>query len=90
MVAQRLTPPYRRPRLYAASLLQEARRLRLIEGRVLTAADRGAKIRMSIDRYGVVLEKSEENKCICQEFRKQIVDPNFKGYCHCYLYYKEK
>lgn len=40
MAAQKLTPPYRRPRLYAASLLQEARRLRLIEGRVLTAADR--------------------------------------------------
>lgn len=36
------------------------------------------------------LEKSEENKCICQEFRNQIKDPNFEGYCHCFLYYKEK
>ena len=35
------------------------------------------------------LERSEENKCICEEFRKQINDPNFKGYCHCMLYYKE-
>ena len=29
---------------------------------VLTAAERGAKVRISVDRYGVVLEKSEENK----------------------------
>ena len=29
---------------------------------VLTAADRGAKVRISIDRYGVVLEKCEESK----------------------------
>ena len=36
------------------------------------------------------LEKSEENKCICQEFKKQIADPEFEGYCHCMLYYKSK
>ena len=35
------------------------------------------------------LERSEENKCICQEFREQMADPNFQGYCHCMLYYKE-
>ena len=35
------------------------------------------------------LERTEENKCICKEFREQIADPNFKGYCHCMLYYKE-
>lgn len=34
--------------------------------------------------------KSEDNKCICKEFREQIADPNFEGYCHCYLYYKSK
>ena len=33
-------------------------------------------------------EKTEENKCICQEFKEQIADPNFEGYCHCMLYYK--
>lgn len=33
--------------------------------------------------------KNEENKCICQEFRDQIADPNFEGYCHCRLYYKD-
>lgn len=31
-----------------------------------------------------------ENKCVCQEFRGQIADPNFEGYCHCTLYYKSK
>ena len=35
------------------------------------------------------LERSEENKCICKEFRDQIADPAFTGYCHCLLYYKE-
>ncbi len=35
------------------------------------------------------LERTEENKCICKEFREQIADPDFKGYCHCMLYYKE-
>lgn len=36
------------------------------------------------------LEKTPENKCMCEEFRSQIKDPNFEGYCHCRLYYKEK
>jgi len=31
----------------------------------------------------------EDNKCMCKEFRDQIADPDFKGYCHCMLYYKE-
>jgi len=36
------------------------------------------------------LERTEENKCVCTEFKAQIQDPNFEGYCHCRLYYKEK
>lgn len=36
------------------------------------------------------LERTEDNKCICKEFREQIADPNFEGYCHCKLYYKSK
>ena len=36
------------------------------------------------------LEKTDENICMCQEFRDQIADLNFEGYCHCRLYYKEK
>ena len=35
-------------------------------------------------------EQSEDTKCICREFREQIADPDFEGYCHCMLYYKEK
>ena len=36
------------------------------------------------------LARTPENKCICQEFRDQINDPDFEGFCHCMLYYKEK
>ncbi len=36
------------------------------------------------------LERSEDTKCMCKEFREQIDDPDFEGFCHCYLYYKEK
>ena len=35
------------------------------------------------------LQRTEENKCICKGFREQIADPDFKGYCHCLLYYKD-
>ena len=35
-------------------------------------------------------EHTEENKCICSEFRNQIADPDFEGFCHCMLYYKSK
>ena len=31
-----------------------------------------------------------DNKCICKEFRQQINDPDFEGFCHCRLYYKTK
>lgn len=36
------------------------------------------------------LERTEDFKCMCKEFREQIKDPDFEGYCHCMLYYKEK
>ncbi len=36
------------------------------------------------------LSRTPENKCMCLEFRNQIADPEFEGYCHCMLYYKEK
>ena len=36
------------------------------------------------------LQKTEETKCMCKEFRDQIADPDFEGYCHCMLYYKSK
>ncbi len=34
--------------------------------------------------------KKEEYKCMCEEFKAQINDPDFEGYCHCMLYYKHK
>ena len=34
--------------------------------------------------------KEEKYKCICEEFRSQMADPNFEGFCHCKLYYKSK
>ena len=36
------------------------------------------------------LEITEDNKCMCREFREQIADPEFEGYCQCMLYYKSK
>jgi len=36
------------------------------------------------------LERTEANKCMCEEFKAQIADPEYEGYCHCFLYYKEK
>lgn len=36
------------------------------------------------------LQRTEENKCMCQEFKDQIADSEFEGYCHCMLYYKSK
>jgi ferredoxin-thioredoxin reductase catalytic subunit len=36
------------------------------------------------------VQRIEENKCICQEFRQQMADPDFEGFCHCMLYYKTK
>ena len=33
-------------------------------------------------------ERTEATKCMCQEFKDQIADPDFEGYCHCMLYYK--
>ena len=36
------------------------------------------------------IHKIEDNVCMCKEFRDQIADPEFEGYCHCKLYYKYK
>ncbi|MBQ7652810.1 MAG: ferredoxin thioredoxin reductase catalytic beta chain [Clostridia bacterium] len=35
-------------------------------------------------------EHTPDTKCMCKEFRDQIADPEFEGYCHCMLYYKTK
>lgn len=53
-----------------------------------------AAVREGLKRTGgycpCVRERSEDTKCMCREFREQIKDPNFEGYCHCMLYCKEK
>ena len=35
-------------------------------------------------------ERTADTKCMCKEFRDQIKDPDYEGYCHCLLYYKAK
>ena len=34
--------------------------------------------------------RTDDWKCMCKEFREQIKDKNFEGFCHCMLYYKSK
>lgn len=36
------------------------------------------------------VQRTEDYKCICKEFREQIADPEFEVFCHCMLYYKSK
>lgn len=36
------------------------------------------------------LERTKQNICMCEEFKAQIKDPDYEGYCHCMLYYKSK
>ncbi len=36
------------------------------------------------------VELVDDNICMCKEFREQIADESFEGFCHCKLYYKEK
>lgn len=36
------------------------------------------------------IKRTDDEKCICKEFREQIADPDFEGFCHCRLYYKSK
>jgi len=36
------------------------------------------------------IQRTEEYKCMCDEFKKQFADFDFEGYCHCLLYHKEK
>ena len=65
-----------------------------MKGRLNEDKEVGARIKEGLKRTGGYcpcrLARTEENKCMCEEFRKQIKDPNFEGYCHCMLYYKEK
>ena len=35
-------------------------------------------------------ESTPDTKCMCKEFRDQMADPDYEGYCHCMLFYKSK
>ncbi len=52
------------------------------------------RVREGLERTGGYcpcrLQRTEENKCMCREFRDQIADPEFEGFCHCMLYFKSK
>ena len=54
----------------------------------------GATVKEGLEKTGGYcrcrLERTPETKCICKEFRDQIADPEFEGFCHCFLYYKKK
>ena len=62
--------------------------------RLNTDAELVAAIREGLERTGGYCpcrrEQKPEYKCMCEEFKEQIKDPEFEGYCHCYLYYKER
>ena len=53
-----------------------------------------ASIREGLKRTGGYcpcrVDRTEDTKCICREFREQMADPDFEGYCHCLLYYETK
>jgi len=34
------------------------------------------------------IQRIPENICPCKEFRDQVADPAYEGFCHCRLYYK--
>ena len=55
---------------------------------IVKAVKQGLK--MKNGQCPCVLEISEDTKCMCKQFREQIANPDFEGYCHCMLYYKEK
>ena len=45
-----------------------------------------AQIREGLKRTGGYCPCKLEH--MCKEFREQIKDPKFEGFCHCMLYYK--
>lgn len=53
-----------------------------------------AKVQEGLKRTGGYcpcrLERTPDTKCMCKEFRDQIADPSYEGYCQCLLYYKHK
>ena len=57
-----------------------------------TAKEIRSAIKAAKGHCPCVLEsaRNDDTLCMCKEFRDQIADPDFEGYCHCLLYYKSK
>ena len=62
--------------------------------RVVTNSDKNLvkeireKIRANDGHCACAIVFDDDNLCMCKEFREQIADPDYEGYCHCMLYYK--
>ncbi len=37
-----------------------------------------------------MLVRSKATLCMCDDFKGKIADPDFEGYCHCLMFYKQK
>lgn len=53
-----------------------------------------AAVRAGLEKTGgycpCVIFYTEADRCMCEEFKNKVADPEFEGYCHCKLYYKSK
>lgn len=53
-----------------------------------------ATVRDGLNKTGgycpCVINPGNDDKCICNDFRQKIADPDFEGWCHCKLYFKKK
>ena len=52
-------------------------------------AEMGKKLRENNGFCPCSLERNEDTKCRCKEFREQV-ERGEEGYCHCGLYYYQK
>jgi hypothetical protein len=61
---------------------------------VTALQDMGQEVRKQLIRTGgycpYMLIRSPATLCMCEDFRAKIADPEFEGYCHCLMYYKQK
>ena len=37
-----------------------------------------------------VVNPTEDDKCMCKDFRDKLSDPAYDGWCHCRLFHKVK
>ena len=64
--------------------------------RILVNSDKehAERIRAAISKRNghcpCAIVTNDDTLCMCKDFRDSISDPEFEGFCHCKLYYKEK